>query len=217
MPRPLAALNEKELAELTAGTIAHYDAHAEAFWTGTKDHDVGQNIEAFLRHLPKEPPLAILDLGCGPGRDLMAFAARGHLPIGLDASRELAEMARAHSGCEVWQQNLLRLDLPERRFNGIFANAVLFHVPSQELPRVLLDLFVALEPGGVLFVSNPRGPDVEGAQGDRRYGCFRTLETRRAYAIEAGFEELEHFHRPPGKPLSQQPWLATVWRRPGRG
>jgi len=46
-------------------------------------------------------------------------------------------MARADTGCEVWLQDFLALDLPRRRFDGIFANASLFHVPPQELPRVL--------------------------------------------------------------------------------
>ncbi|PXC08221.1 SAM-dependent methyltransferase, partial [Pseudomonas aeruginosa] len=31
---------------------------------------------------------------------------------------------------------------------------------------------------------------------------------------EAGFVELEHYYRPPGLPREQQPWLASVWRRP---
>ena len=46
-------------------------------------------------------------------------------------------MARAYSGCAVWEQNLLALDLPPAQFDGVFANAVLFHVPSEELPHVL--------------------------------------------------------------------------------
>ena len=66
-------------------------------------------------------------------------------------------MARAHSGCEVWQQDFLKLELPEKYFDGVFANAALFHVPSQELPRVLLELHTTLKSGGVLFSSNPRG------------------------------------------------------------
>lgn len=46
-------------------------------------------------------------------------------------------MARADSGCEVWQQNFLALRLPAGHFDGIFANASLFHVPGSALPRVL--------------------------------------------------------------------------------
>jgi SAM-dependent methyltransferase len=66
-------------------------------------------------------------------------------------------LKRAYSGCEVWQQDFLKLNLPENYFDGVFANASLFHVPSQELPRVLLELRACLKPGGVLFSSNPRG------------------------------------------------------------
>ena len=70
-------------------------------------------------------------------------------------------MARATTGCEVWHQDLLTLQLPTERFDGIFANAVLFHVPTQELIRVLKDLRRTLVARGVLFASNPRGPDID--------------------------------------------------------
>ena len=113
---------------------------AEDFREGTRDHDVSQNIEALLRHIQAEPPLTILDFGCGPGRDLQTFTRMGHHAIGLDGSQEFARMAREDSGCEVWQQDFLQLDLPAARFDGIFANAVLFHVPLQVLPQVLRQL-----------------------------------------------------------------------------
>lgn len=212
MPRPLGSLGPKDLARVVAETVAHYDENAQSFWKGTKDHDVSQNVDALLRHLSGHSPLSILDVGCGPGRDLVTFRDLGHRPIGLDASPRFVKMARELSGCEVWQQDLLRLDLPAASFDGVFANAVLFHVPSQELPRVLLDLHGSLKQGGVLFCSNPRGPDIEGMQGDR-YGCYMKLETWGLYMTEAGFTELEHYYRPTGRHISQQPWLATVWRK----
>src|ERR1051325_3766865 len=93
-------------------TLDHYDAHAEEFWRGTKDHDVSQNIDALLRHIEGNPPFTILDLGCGPGRDLKDFTQRGHVAVGLEGSTRLAEMARDYSGCEVWRQDFLKLDLP---------------------------------------------------------------------------------------------------------
>ena len=77
------------------------------------------------------PPFAILDFGCGPGRDLKTFADLGHAPVGLEGAAPFADMARAHSGCEVWQQDFLALDLPAERFDGVFANAALFHVPTR--------------------------------------------------------------------------------------
>ena len=122
--------------------------------------------------------------------------------------------ARDYSGCAVLHQDFLALDLPPNRFDGIFANASLFHVPSCELPRVLRQLRAALRPRGVLFSSNPRGNNEEGFHGDR-YGCYWDLESWRAHLTAAGFEELSHYYRPPGLPRDRQPWLATVWRRPG--
>ena len=123
-----------------------------------------------------------------------------------------AALARAHSGCEVLEQSFLQLDLGSQRYDGVFANAVLFHVPSQVLPQVLRQLQACLRPGGVLFSSNPRGDGQEGWNGER-YGVFHDWPSWRALVTEAGFDELDHFYRPAGLPREQQPWLASVWRR----
>ena len=200
------------MAEESERTLAYYEGRAEQFWAGTRDHDVRQNMEALLRHLRGTPPFRILDFGCGPGRDLAAFRALGHEPVGLEGTPSFARMARDHSGCEVWEQDFLELDLPAGHFDGIFANASLFHVPSAELPRVLRELRATLKPEGVLFASNPRGNNDEGWNGGR-YGVWHDLDSWRRYVEGAGFTELEHYYRPPGLPREQQPWLATVWRR----
>ena len=198
---------------IAARTLAHYNVTAKAFWEGTRAHDVSQNIGALLRHIEAAPPFAILDFGCGPGRDLMSFKRLGHAPIGLEGAAQLAAMARAHSGCEVLEQSFLGLDLPERCFDGVFANAALQHVPSFELPRVLRELHAALKPGGVLFSSIPRGDGEEGWNGER-YSAYHDIGSWRGYLVAAGFIELAHYYRPPGLPREQQPWLASVWRKP---
>ncbi len=205
-------LDTETLQQVVARTLEHYQARAKAFWEGTRDHDVQQNIEALLRHIRAAAPFTILDFGCGPGRDLSSFAQRGHRVVGLEGAPALAEMARDHSGCEVWQQNFMDLKLPDACFDGVFANATLFHVPMQELPRVLRQLHATLKPGGVLFSSNPRGDNQESVNGER-YGAYHDLEGWRRHLGAGGFVELEHYYRPPGLPFEQQPWLASLWRR----
>ena len=205
-------LTPDDLATISGVTLEHYDRGADGFWEGTRDHDVSQNIGALLDAIEGEPPFTILDFGCGPGRDLVAFTELGHRAIGLEGAAPFVAMARAATGCEVWQQDFLKLDLPDGTFDGIFANAALFHVPTQELPRVLRELRAALKPRGVLFSSNPRGDDEEGWRAGR-FGVFHRLETWRRYATAAGFAEIEHYYRPTGLPREQQPWLATVFRR----
>ena len=204
-------LEREELQKVARVTLEHYDRHAEQFWEGTRDHDVSQNIAMLLQNIQGEPPFTILDFGCGPGRDLKVFSDLGHTAIGLEGAAKLAAMARAHSGCEVWQQDFLKLDLPQDYFDGVFANAALFHVPSQELPRVLGELRATLKPRGVLFCSNPRGDNEEG-WGAGRYGVYHDLDSWRRYATAAGFSELAHYYRPAGLPRERQPWLASVWR-----
>ena len=193
-------------------TLAHYNEHAQDFWQGTKGHDVSQNVSALLQHIQAAAPLAILDFGCGPGRDLLTFKQLGHRPTGLEGATKLAEMARAYSGCEVLEQDFVALALPPNAFDGVFANASLFHVPSAALPRVLRDLYLTLKPGGVLFSSNPRGDGQEGWNGER-YGAFHSMDAWRGYMLAAGFVELAHYYRPSGLPREQQPWLASLWRK----
>jgi SAM-dependent methyltransferase len=122
-------------------------------------------------------------------------------------------MARTNSGCEVWQQDFLALSLPNAFFDGVFANASLFHVPSAHLAQVLAQIKDTLKPGGVLFCSNPRGGNQEGWNGER-YAVYHDYEAWQAVLTQIGFTELDHYYRPTGLPLDQQPWLATVWRKP---
>ena len=179
----------------------------------TRDHDVSQNIDALLRHLEGEGPHRILDVGCGPGRDLLRFKQLGHEPVGLDGAARFVALARLHSGCAVLHQDFSSLDLPAESFDGVFANASLFHVRLRELPRVMRELWTTLRPGGALFSSKPRGDNVEQWNGER-YGAYLDLPTYRGVLVEAGFVELEHYYRPPGQPRELQPWLASVWRKP---
>jgi SAM-dependent methyltransferase len=206
-------LPAETLERIAALTLAHYASNASAFWEGTRHHDVSQNIAALLQAIEAPPPFQLLDFGCGPGRDLKTFKELGHHPSGLEGAAPLAAMARAHSGCEVLEQNFLNLDLPPAQFDGVFANAVLFHVPSLALPTVLKQLHASLKPGGVLFSSNPRGDGREGWNGGR-YGAYHDLPAWRGFMAAAGFAELGHYYRPAGLPRAQQPWLASVWRKP---
>ena len=205
-------LSKEKLAQTSTTTLSHYNQHAESFWEGTRDHDVSQNRDALLQVLHGAGPFRILDFGCGPGRDLKVFCDLGHKAIGLDGAERFVERAREYSGCEVWCQDFLKLNLPVEYFDGIFANASLFHIPRQELPRVLNELWATLKSDGVLFSSNPRGENEEGWSGER-YGCYHNWDTWCHLVTAAGFTEITHYYRPPGLPRAQQPWLASVWRK----
>src|SRR6185369_5440061 len=72
--RPPPQSRSLAMDEISRRTLEHYDQRAEEFWRGTRDHDVRQNMDALLKAIEAPPPFTILDFGCGPGRDLKAFA-----------------------------------------------------------------------------------------------------------------------------------------------
>lgn len=193
-------------------TIAHYDQNAVSYDEGTKDHDVSQNIDALLSAIKTEPPFHILDFGCGPGRDLQTFTKLGHVAIGLEGSQQAAQIAKIKSGCKILVQDFFNLSLPDNTFDGIFANASLFHIPNKLLPKVLSNLRACLKPNGILFSSNPRGNNEEIWYGER-FGAYHNLEGWRSFMTDAKFTEIEHYYRPIGLPIDQQPWLASVWKK----
>lgn len=199
------------LETLTTNTIHHYESSPQAFWEGTKDHDVSQNIDAFFRNLPKISSV-VLDFGCGPGRDIKSLTKRGLKTIGLDGCPDFCQMAREYSKQDVWQQNFIHLDLPKNHFAGIFANASLFHIPRESLLQTLKHFHQSLIPNGIVFCSNPRGSMIEQVNG-LRYGNYMDTEGWSTFFQEAGFQEVEHYYRPPGRPREEQPWLAMVWRK----
>jgi SAM-dependent methyltransferase len=195
-------------------TIAEYQSTAASFREGTWDHDVSQNRQALIAAMPRNPG-RILDFGCGPGRDIVAFQAEGHEAIGLDATPAFVEMAKQAGNGEVWQQNFLNLDLPDQFFDGIFANASLIHVPQAEMLRVLKDLYRSLVPQGAIVMSLARGAG-EG-YADRltgqRYTSFWEYDTMAPIVEQAGFTIAHHYYRPPGLPQPMQSWVAIVAHR----
>lgn len=195
-------------------TIAEYQQTAQSFRDGTWDHDVSQNQQALIAAIPRHPG-RILDVGCGPGRDLVAWKKMGHQVIGLDATPAFVEMAKEVSGCEVWQQCFLSLQLPEDYFDGIFANASLLHVPKAEMQRVLKDLWHSLVPQGAIMMSMARG-DAEGwvqrETGDR-YVATWEYATLAPVVESAGFKILNHYYRPPNLPPEHQNWLVIVGQK----
>lgn len=201
-----------DLNEVSRSTVGYYDENAQRFKEGTWEHDVSQNrtalIEALKEFRPDQSSYDILDFGCGPGRDLVAFSEAGHRPVGLEGSPKFCQMAKELSSQEVWCQDFLNMDLPEQGFDGIFANASLFHIPSTELIRILKEFHRSLRERGVLFSSIPRGSG-EGNNGGR-WAHYMEIEQLMDYFQASGFELLSYYYRPTGRARTEQPWLASL-------
>ena len=131
-------------------SISYYDTNSTAFFTGSVAADMSADRARFLAHIPKGG--AILDAGCGSGRDALAFKNAGYAVSAFDGSAEMANLASAHTGIAVQHQRFDQVSWL-KAFDGIWACASLLHVARADLPGALFRLAHALKPGGVLYVS----------------------------------------------------------------
>lgn len=168
-------------------TLAFYDREAEAY-AARRLPTSSPRLDAFIAALP--PGAAVLELGCGGGQDAQVMLAAGLDVTPTDGSPGLATQAGQRLGRPV---RVMRFDeLDERdRYDGVWANACLLHVPTTGLPGVLRRIWRALRPGGTFAASYKSGV------GDDRddLGRFYNFPTREAldaaYAAAGGWASLD--------------------------
>ncbi len=146
-------------------TLHYYDEDPDRYIRTALQADMSETRSRFTKHLPAHAQ--ILDFGCGSGRDTKAFLEEGFQVEAIDGSEELCKKASAYTGIQVKQ--MLFNDLNETdKYDGIWANATLLHLPKAELKDVLKKLEKALKPNGILFASF-------------KYGTFEGIRTERYY------------------------------------
>jgi SAM-dependent methyltransferase len=179
--------------ERARSTVRYYDSSADDYAALTAKIDTSERTEHFLALLP--PAARILDAGCGAGRDLAQFRARGMTAVGLDLSPKLAEFARRHSGCKVVVGDLAAPPTLGK-FDGIWAMASLLHIDRTRIGVALGALRAMLHPGGVLFSSVKRGRgEVVDATG--RWFTLYDEDLWSTQLAGAGFEIHEIIGEPP--------------------
>lgn len=196
-------------------TLAHYSAHAALYADLLASHDSATACRRFLDTINRPMP-AILDLGCGAGRDLAWFRGAGADATGCDGSPELAAIAAGRTGCPVHVLDLLHPAFTpwyDGMFDGIWAHHLFFHLPDAALPVILSRVRDWLRPGGVFYACDPTGDGMQGMADDGRYLMFRRPQSWKSAVRKAGFAPVVEWRRPEGLPRRDQEWLATLWQR----
>ena len=166
-------------------TIDYYNKYASKIFEDTVDRDTEELREEFLSHL--QPGDTILDLGCGSGRDSLAFYDLGYDVTPLDASEEMCKLAEIHTGLEVLQISYEDMEFNEA-VDGVWGCGALIHEPEDELEGILDKLADGLCQKGVLFLSFLEG-DFEGIRSGR-YFCEYTEEQLERILRETGRFEI---------------------------
>ena len=179
-------------------TSNYYNQHAQAFFENTYQVEMESLYAPFLRYLPEQA--SILDLGCGSGRDILAFKKKGYQVEAIDYSAELVKKARELTNIEVRQQSFY--DLAENnKYDGIWACASLLHCERDRLTEVLGLIFKALKLNGVCYMSFKYGNTDREKEGR----SFTDLNEQQAHELIKQIDQA----------LLLQQWI-TVDKRPER-
>lgn len=189
-------------------TIDYYNNNAAKYYNQTVEMGMEEIIEEFIKYIPADG--AILDLGCGSGRDSVYFMEEGFDVTAVDGSKELCELAKIEFGGEV--QNMLFEELEfDNVFDGVWACASLLHVKKSELPNILKKISKALVDDGVLYMSVKHG-EFEGVRDDRYYSDYRTGEIKDIFKRFPEFEIIDIYTKRREK-TDKQSWLNIFVRK----
>ncbi|MGN0416671.1 class I SAM-dependent methyltransferase [Anaerostipes faecalis] len=180
-------------------TIDYYNLNAENFIQSTQNVDMHLAQDKFL-HLLNEGA-AILDFGCGSGRDTRYFLDKGYQVTATDGSAELCRQASVFTGIEVKEMLFGELDEIDT-YDGIWACSSILHLPKNELLSVIRKMCDALKSTGVIYTSF-KYSDFEGVRNGRYFTDF-TEDSFKKFIAEIQELTIEEY------------WI-TGDVRPGRG
>ena len=190
-------------------TIDYYNKHAEEFTASTFEVDMESLYQPFLAELPEGT--RILDVGCGSGRDTLAFKNKGYQVDAIDYSEELVKKATRLTGIPIKLQSFYEIDVDEA-YDGIWACASLLHCERDRLAEVVGKLITALKPNGVLYISFKYG------NGDREKDGrqFTDLNKEQAELLLNQFEsvtQLKQWITGDKRPEHTEQWLNLLWKK----
>jgi SAM-dependent methyltransferase len=198
----------------TAETVASYDRAAEQFAARWSDLRLDRALDAFAGRVTGRR--RVLDLGCGPGRDVHFLTQLGCQAVGLDLSAGMLAQARSRlPAVPLVRADLRRIPFSPGAFDGIWACASLLHLRRADLPATLTELSRLLRsPGGVLYVALKGGQGerwVTGSSGERYFFAYYQPAEVETLLDAARFQVVESWVTP-DQAGRDEPWLNVVAR-----
>lgn len=131
-------------------TLSYYDEHGKTFFERTVNLDLTTQQQTFIDLLPDKAH--ILDAGCGSGRDSKVFMDMGYTVSAFDGSATMVKLAREYTGLPVRQMTFAKMSY-DTKFDGVWANASLLHLPYRQLPAAFDNLLAVLKKHGIFYAS----------------------------------------------------------------
>ncbi|MFP4474050.1 MAG: class I SAM-dependent methyltransferase [Desulfatibacillaceae bacterium] len=189
----------------------YYEDNHETYHEVTFSVDPTPVLEPLQARLA--PGSRVLDVGCGSGRDMAWFAARGHHCTGVERSPGLARLAREHTGCPVIQDDMRVVDFAGLASDAVLAIGTLVHLPRVEMPGMLSRISASLGGDGHLLVSMKEGRGSV-VRADGRVNVLWTDAGLRVVFSSLGFHVAD-FSRRTSLVNPADTWIAYVLRARG--
>ncbi len=96
----------------------------------------------------------VLDIGCGTGVKSKYLSNKGFKVTGMDFSEKMIEIAKKEvPNVDFVVGDIYELDSYKNKFDAVFAQAVLLHIPKQKVLEILEKFKNKLNPNGILYLA----------------------------------------------------------------
>lgn len=190
-------------------TLNYYNQNATEFFNATFNVDMESLYQAFIQYLPQDA--LILDLGCGSGRDTLAFKRKGYRVEALDYSKELVALASQQTGQQVRLESFYDFS-DQSKFDGIWACASLLHCERHRLDEVIGKLISALKLNGVLYMSFKYG-DSDREKDGRQFTDLDEVQAQALFGQFDHFQQIQQWITVDQRPERQEKWLNLIWKK----
>ena len=190
-------------------TLDYYEINALGFFESTFKVDMESLYQPFLRYLPDHA--FILDLGCGSGRDALAFKNQGYQVAATDTSKELVDKANQLTGIDVRFESFYEL-AELNQYDGVWACASLLHCERKRLPEVLEKILKALKLNGICYMSFKYGEEDRYKDGRQ----FTDMNESQAQSLLKKFDNillLQQWITIDKRPDHNEDWLNIVFQK----
>lgn len=191
-------------------TVAVYDTQVEKYAGLVTTDKPGAILQNFMNALPKDA--YVLDLGCGPANSSVLMREHGLRTDPVDASIEMVNHANKTYNINARQATFDDLNAVNT-YDGVWANFSLLHAPTEDFPRYLAAIHMALMPNGIFHIGMKLGSGMERDSIGRMYSYFSEEELTE-HLNDAGFCVLDKtFGEEPGLSGEIAPWITILSKR----
>lgn len=191
-------------------TLNYYNQNADSFVEGTRNADMSEQYQFFLKYLTHGCKL--LDLGCGSGRDSAYFSSLGFAVTAVDGSEELCKRVKETYGINAQCIKFENLSFMAE-FDAVWACASLLHVKKADIPKIMGKVSAALKPGGVLYASFKYGSE-ERVCNDRFFNDYTEHDLDTLLPSENQLSLLEYWITEDVRPeRSGERWLNFIAKK----